>query len=242
MAVVAHDHRAPHVCSAWYDGQRLREMSSARFPTRGIVVCGPYVARTPHDPTPSSHDARGPAGPEKGAMAFLDDAEATTYRMLKQVLQNHCTTQTLCLPHTMGACGALVAFVCAQLEEMRDALEPTVAHMLADLKHAIRARRTTPPLEPFPAACLAHESPAHLTQSEAVFQALAQFLHDSLAAERVTLAGAVRIGLSLLADVCAMLMHQYAHTAAEVEAQIDRLRHPLQSQITTYHHQQDQGG
>jgi hypothetical protein len=52
----------------------------------------------------------------------------------------------------------------------------------------------------------------------------------------------VRIGLSLLADVCAMLMHQYAHTATEVEAQIDRLRHPLQSQITTYHHQQDQGG
>jgi hypothetical protein len=77
-------------------------------------------------------------------MAFLDDAEATTYRMLKQVLQNHCTTQTLCLPHTMGACGALVALVCAQLEETRDALEPAVAHMLADLKHAIQARRTTP--------------------------------------------------------------------------------------------------
>jgi hypothetical protein len=117
-----------------------------------------------------------------------------------------------------------------------------VAHTRADLKHYTRARRTAPPLVPFPAECLTHDSPAHLTQSEAVFQALAQFLHDSLAAERVTLAGAVRIGLSLLADVCAMLMHQYAHTAEEVEARIDRLRSPLQSQITVYHRQQDQGG
>jgi hypothetical protein len=172
-------------------------------------------------------------------MVFLDDAEATTYRMLQQVLQNHCTTHTLCLPHTLVTCGALLAFVCAQLDETRGALEPMVAHMLADLKRSTRARRSAPPLAPFPAACLVPESAAHLAQSEALFQALAQFLHDSLAAERVTLAGAMRIGLSLLADLCAMLTHQYGHTAAEVEAQIDRLRGPLQSQITTYHHQRD---
>src|SRR5215468_2321837 len=175
-------------------------------------------------------------------MAFLDDAEATTYSMLKQVLQNHCTTQTLCLPHTLVACVALVALVCAQLDETRDALEPAVAYTLTDLKRYTRARRTAPPLAPFPAECLAHETPAHLDQSEAVFQALAQFLHDSLAAERVTLAGAVRIVLHLLADLCAMLMHQYGHTAAEVEARIDRLRSPLRSQITAYHRQRDQGG
>ena len=115
-------------------------------------------------------------------------------------------------------------------------------HTLADLKHSTRARRSAPPLAPFPVECLAHETPAHLAQSEAVFQALARFLHDSLAAERVTLAGAVRIGLSLLADVCAMLTPQYGHTAAEVEERIDRLRSPLQSQITAYHRQRDQGG
>ena len=166
-------------------------------------------------------------------MAFVDDAEATTYTMLKQVLQNHCTTQTLCFPHT------LVALVCAQRDETRDALEPAVAHTLADLKRYTRVRRTAPPLAPFPAECLAHDTPAHLAQSEAVFQALAQFLHDSLAAERVTLAGAVGIVLSLLADVLAMLTHQYAHTTAEVEARIDRLSSPLQSQITAYHHQRD---
>jgi hypothetical protein len=52
----------------------------------------------------------------------------------------------------------------------------------------------------------------------------------------------VRIVLSLLADLFAMLTHQYAHTAAEVEARIDRLSSPLQSQITAYHRQRDQGG
>jgi hypothetical protein len=174
-------------------------------------------------------------------MAFLDDIEATTYSMLKQVLQNHCTTQPLCFPHTLITCGALVALVCAQLDETRGALEPVVAHTLADLKRYTRARQTAPPLAPFPMECLAHDTPAHLAQSEAVFQALAQFLHDSLAAERVTLAGAVRIVLSLLADLCAMLMHQYGHTTAEVEARIDRLSSPLQSQITAYHRQRDQG-
>jgi hypothetical protein len=175
-------------------------------------------------------------------MAFLDDAEATTYHMLKQVLQNHCATQTLCFPHTLVACGALVALVCAQLNETRSALEPVVAHTLVDLKRYTRARRTAPPLAPFPVECLTHDTPAHLAQSEAVFQALAQFLHDSLAAERVTLAGAIRIVLSLLADLFAMLTHQYGHTAEEVEARIDRLRSPLRSQITAYHRQRDEGG
>src|SRR5215813_11410521 len=175
-------------------------------------------------------------------MAVLDDAEATTYRMLQQVLQNHYMAYTLCLPYTLVACGALVALVYAQADAPQGALESRVAHMLADLKRSMRARQTAPPLAPFPAECLAHETPAHLDQSEAVFQALAQFLHDSLAAERVTLTGAEQIVLSLLADVCAMLTHQYAHTAEEVEARIDRLSGPLQSQITASHRQRDQGG
>jgi hypothetical protein len=162
--------------------------------------------------------------------------------MLQQVLQNHYTTYTLCLPYTLVACGALVALVCAQVDETQGALESLVAHTLADLKHSTRARRSAPPLAPFPVECLAHATPAHLAQSEALFQALARVLHDSLAAERVTLAGAVRIGLSLLADVCAMLTPPYGHTAAEVETRIDRLSRPLQSQITASHRQRDQGG
>src|SRR5262245_15638509 len=125
-------------------------------------------------------------------MAVLDDAEATTYRMLQHVLQNHYTAHTLCLPYTLVACGALVALVCAQADATPDALESRVAHLLADLKRLTRARRTAPPLAPFPAECLAHETPAHLDQSEAVFQALAQLLNDSRAAERETLAQAAR--------------------------------------------------
>jgi hypothetical protein len=71
-------------------------------------------------------------------MTFLDDAEATTYHMLQQVLQNHYTAHTLCLPYT------LVALVSAQVDEPPGALESRVAHMLADLKRSTRARRTTP--------------------------------------------------------------------------------------------------
>src|SRR5262249_61261101 len=124
------------------------------------------------------------AGPEKDAMAVLDDAEATTYRMLQQVLQNHYMTYKLCLPYTLVACGALVALVCAQLDETRGALESVRAHMLADLEHSTRARRSAPPLAPFPAEGLAHDTPAHLAQ----------------------------VVRSLLADVCVMLTHQYGHT------------------------------
>jgi len=75
----------------------------------------------------------------------------------------------------------------------------------ADLKRYTRARRTVPALAPFPAEWgLATIPGTPAAQSEAVFQALAQFLHDSLAAERVTLAGAMRIVLSLLADLFAI--------------------------------------
>jgi len=56
----------------------------------------------------------------------------------------------------------------AQLDETRGDLEPVVAHMLADLKHYTQARRSAPPLAPFPGECLAHESAAHLAQSEAL--------------------------------------------------------------------------
>jgi hypothetical protein len=102
-------------------------------------------------------------------MALLDDAEATTYSMLKHGLQKHCLTHILCFPHTLVTCGALVAFVCAQRDETRGALEPMVPHTLADLKHSTRVRRSAPPLALFPGECLAHESAAHLAQSEALF-------------------------------------------------------------------------
>ena len=62
-------------------------------------------------------------------MAFLDDAEATTYHMLQHVLQNHYTTYALCLPYTLVACGALVALVYAQVDEPQGALESRVAHI-----------------------------------------------------------------------------------------------------------------
>jgi hypothetical protein len=125
-------------------------------------------------------------------MTFLDDAEATTYAMLKQVLQNHCTTHTLSFPHILVSCSALVALIGAQLDETRSDLACWVSRTLADLTRETRTRQTAPPLAPFTAALLAPSTPAHLARSEACFQALTQLCHDSLAAKRVTLAGAAR--------------------------------------------------
>jgi len=174
-------------------------------------------------------------------MAFLDTAETRTYVMLQQALRNHTTLYTLSFPHTLGTCGALFALLCAQLDVPGDALDTEVTHLLATLKQEARARQTLPPLYAFPAIFPTPEALGHLATSEAVFAALAQLCHDSLEAARITQAGAVRIMLSLLADLLAMLRHQYAHTAAEVETQIDRLRGPLRAQITAYRGRQAPG-
>ena len=171
-------------------------------------------------------------------MAFLDAAETRTYAMLQQVLRNHAILHTLSFPHTMGTCGALVALLSAQLDAPDDDLDAEVTQLLATLKQETRARETLPPRHTFSAALPTEETLGHLAASEAVFAALAQLCHDSLEAEQITQAGAVRIMLSLMADLLAILCHQYAHTAAEVETQIDRLRGPLRAQITAYRRRQ----
>ena len=185
--------------------------------------------------------AAQPCPPRKAPLAFLDTAETRTYTMLHQVLHNQTTLYTLSFPHTLGTCGALFALLCAQLDAPDDDLETEVTQLLATLKQETRARQTLPPLYTFPAAFPTPEALGHLATSEAVFAALAQRCHDSLEAERITHAGAVRIVLSLLADLFAMLRHQYAHTATEVETQIDRLRGPLRAQITAYRRRQAPG-
>ena len=133
-------------------------------------------------------------------MAFLDTAETRTYAMLQQALRNHMTLHTLSFPHTLGTCGALFALLCAQLDDPDDDPDTEVTHLLTALKHETRARQTLPPLAAFPAAFPPQATLGHLATSEAVFAALAQLYHESLEAERVTRAGAVRIVLSLLAE------------------------------------------
>src|SRR2546426_7610686 len=82
---------------------------------------------------------------------------------------------------------------------------------------------------------------AQHTQTDALFEALAQLFYDTVAAERVTIEGGCRIMVTLMADLFAMLIHQCADTPEEVEAKIAHLRAPLLAQITTYRQQQAQG-
>src|SRR5215472_17707200 len=55
--------------------------------------------------------------PEGGTMEFANDHETTTYTMLRQILQNHCATYSLALPHALEGCGRLLALVCAQCDD-----------------------------------------------------------------------------------------------------------------------------
>ena len=224
---------------ALYGLRRQRASSRGGLGARASTPRRHADGRAPAAPVPRGRRARSTTlSPTKGAMAFRDIAETRTYVMLHQALRYHTTLHTLSFPHTLGTCGALVALLCAQLDAPDDALDTEVPPLLAALKQETRVRATLPPRYAFPVAFPTPESLGHLATSEAVFTALAQLCHDSLEAERITQAGAVRIGISLLADLLAMLRHQYAHTAAEVETQIDRLRGPLQAQITAYRRRQ----
>jgi len=169
-------------------------------------------------------------------MDFANDHETTTYTMLKHVLQNHCTTHTLALPYAFVSCGRLLALVCAQCDDNMGDVDGLVAYTLTELTRETWAR-PGPPLAPFPASWALANPLAQETQTEALFEALAQLFYDAVAAERVTIEGGCRIMVALMADLFAMLLHQGAATPEEVEAKIAQLRAPLLAQIATYRQQ-----
>ena len=172
-------------------------------------------------------------------MEFANDHETTTYTMLRQILQNHCATHSLALPHALEGCGRLLALVCAQCDDDMGRVDDRVADTLRALARETRAR-PGPPLAPFPAAWALANPLAQRTHTDALFEALAQFFYDSVAAELVTAASGWRIMVTLMADCFAMLIHQYADVPEAVEAMIAHLRTPLLAQIHTYRQQHAQ--
>jgi hypothetical protein len=172
-------------------------------------------------------------------MEFANDHETTTYTMLRQMLQNHCATHTLALSYALESCGRLLALVCAQCDDDLSHVDGRVADTLRALARETRAR-PGPPLAPFPADWALANPLAQRTHTDALFEALAQFFYDSVAAELVTIVGGWRIMVTLMADLFAMLIHQYTETPEEVEATIAQLRTPLLTQIHAYRQQQAQ--
>jgi hypothetical protein len=142
MLVAAHDYCAPpRPPLAWEAQEPTRHMlqhTARRHETVwGVPACSPTCARamggpsgawTPHAPSLSSSHEWGMAGPEKGALAFLHDAEATTYRMLPQVLQNRldlCVlpmSAVLCQPRYRPKTGSSLSWCLISRVMLRDVL------------------------------------------------------------------------------------------------------------------------
>ncbi len=164
---------------------------------------------------------------------FATDAEAATYRMLKQVLQNHVALHAMSILATSMACTGLVGDHCLACCTAGTAPHEVVVGMRDWLKSGVRARQMQPALPPFGQAS-AHAPEVHLGEhSRSLYDALRQLLHDVSEAQRIDSRGSMHIALRLLADVLSMFLHQFNHTLDAVDVIIDTVVGPsLDSYLT----------
>src|SRR6266545_8306575 len=191
-----------------------------------MLHIGPHRRQYPRGQC--SGGAARPYRHKKGAMEFVDDHEAATYTMLKQVLQNHCAMHRLSLP---------LAAVCVRLCASGAQVQALLVSTMTGLKQHTRAREASPPL-----TLLADEDELDTfiqsVQAHTLGQALGRLLYDAAEAERVTWEAAWRILLALTADLLSMLTHQYENTREERDAAIEQIGEVLTKQITHYRTQQ----
>src|SRR4029434_4476421 len=92
---------------------------------------------------------------------FATDEEAATYRMLKQVLQNHVALQEMSILATSMACTGLLGDCCLEGCAAGTTPQEVAAAMLGWLKDGLRERQTLPDLLPFRKAS-AHDTAVRL--------------------------------------------------------------------------------
>ena len=165
---------------------------------------------------------------------FATDAETATYRMLKQVLQNHVALQEMSILATSMACTGLLGDRCLGYCATGTAPREVVADMLGWLKRGVRARQTLPALLPFGPAS-AHDPEGHLGEhSRSLYDALRRLLNDAGDAQRIDSLGSMQIVLRLMADVLSMFLHQFDLPLAAVDTFIDEVVGPsLDSYLKT---------
>jgi hypothetical protein len=172
---------------------------------------------------------------------FATTEEAATYRMLKQVLQNHVALHKMSILATSMACTGLLGDRC--LESCAAGITPqeVVATMLDWLKRSVRERQTLPALLPFESAS-AHAPEVHLGEhARRLYDALRRLLTDVGDAQRIDSRGSMQIILRLLADVLSMFLHQFALSLEAVDKIIDEVVGPsLDSYLKTLDSQNTQ--
>ena len=166
---------------------------------------------------------------------FTTDAEAATYRMLKQVLQNHVALREMSILATSMACTGLLGDRCLECCAAGTAPHEVVADMLGWLKYGVRARQTLPALLPFGPAS-AHDPEGHLGEhSRCLYDALRRLLNDVDEARRIDSLGSRQIVLRLMADVLSMFLHQFDLRLEAVDTLIDEVVGPaLDSYLKTH--------
>ena len=167
--------------------------------------------------------------------AFATDEEAATYRMLKQVLQNHVVLQEMSILATSMACTGLLGDRCLECCAAGTAPREVVAAMLGWLKCGVREQQTLPALRPFGKAS-AHDPEGHLGEhSRRLYDALRRLLNDVGEAQRIESRGSMQVVLRLMADVLSMFLHQFDLPLAKVDTIIDEVVGPaLDSYLTTH--------
>ena len=174
---------------------------------------------------------------------FATAAEAATYRMLKQVLQNHVALHKMSILATSMACTGLLGDRC--LESCAAGITPpeVMATMLGWLKRGVRERQTVPALLPFGGAS-AHAPEVHLGEhSRHLYDALRRLLTDVGDVQRIDSRGSMQVVLRLMADVLSMFFHQFALSLEAVDKIIDEVVGPsLDSYLKTLHSQNTHDG
>jgi len=165
---------------------------------------------------------------------FTTDEEAATYRMLKQVLQNHVALQKMSILATSMACTGLLGDCCLECCAAGTTSREVAAAMLSWLKGGVRERQTLPALLPFGKAS-AYDPEVHLGEhSRRLYDVLRQLLNEGREARRIGTLGSIQIVLSLMADVLSMFLHQFALPLAVVDKIIDEVIGPsLDSYLKT---------
>ena len=165
---------------------------------------------------------------------FATDEEAATYRMLKQVLQNHVALQEMSILATCMACTGLLGDCCLECCAAVTTPREVIAAMLDWLKCGVRERQSMSALLPFGKAS-AHDPEVHLGEhSRLLYNALRWLLNDVGEAQRIDSLGSRRIVLGLMADVLSMFLSQFDLPLEAVDKIIDEIVGPaLDSYLKT---------
>ena len=169
---------------------------------------------------------------------FASDQERAAAALLRQVVQNHATTHGLSFNAVLNAAITVLRDCCVgvvrdmyggslRMDSDRvliDGPAALIAHKTRWLKRHLRTRHAQPSFPPGVLQVL-EPDPSPTAETMALAQALRTLVNDACEGYSVERGGASRMLLSLVADVLAVLMHEYDQDLEEVDALIDSTLH-----------------